>query len=536
MPFHTLTQRRPFLLPLIGLALAEVSSSQRVIADVFAFWGPSINSVHVVPDVNGDGQPDLWFVYSQQARIVCGRSFQPTSLQAHDPSASGPMQPCVDLDGDGVVDGVVSGGQGTSVRYYSMRTGALLFQRQNPYGITVASGPVRLIGDLNGDGLPEFSLTTGFRDVFIFDGGDGSFLRLHAVGASFNAVTFWPAIAPIHDDDGDGVGDYVLANAVANALQVVCGRTGSTLRMLVGGTLGPPFAPGQPEGFGRTVDVIGDIDLDGVPDLVVGCHTLSAFLPSGVRIVDPGRTKIVNSMTGQVIWMTEGDTWAAPPASLGGAFGLSGGDLDGDGFLDVLHAASFDCAIFRSGRTAEVLWRVLDRDPQDPFFGLSLRGILPDIDRDGHDDMYGIIAPNRVLLLAGGPVEIDRQACPGTTNSLAREARLDWQGPLAVGRTHQDLALTGGFPGALALVFAAPSGTGLPATLAPLCLCSPVQRLGGVRVLDVAGGLVQRIDWGAPWSQLFQPWLDLEVQAVYRDPLGASGLAVTNAVRVHLSP
>ena len=29
---------------------------------------------------------------------------------------------------------------------------------------------------------------------------------------------------------------------------------------------------------------------------------------------------------------------------------------------------------------------------------------------------------------------------------------------------------------------------------------------------------------------------DLDVQAIYRDPLGPNGFAITNALRVHLSP
>jgi len=511
-----------------------------VIAQLNGYFGPhALVAVYAVPDVDGDGHVDLWLTYQGRSRIISGRTFQATGFSAIDAVATGSrMVPAVDLDQDGVIDAVSGNGQGTGVRYHSMRTGAFLFERPNQSGITVSAGSSRVIGDLNGDGYPEFALTTGFLDVFIFRGDDGRFFRLHDVGSSASGGGLQPAIAPFHDDNGDGFVDYVLADAVTSFVPVINGRTGGALCIFQGGTLDPPFAPGQPEGFGRQVDVVGDVDSDGVPDLVVGCHNSNALLPSGARILDPGRTRLVSGQTGLTLWTTTGATWAAPPANLGGAAWSSGGDVDGDGYLDVLHYSGNNSAIVRSSRTAEMLWRVVNRDPQDPHFGLSLLGLLPDIDGDGdgYDDMYGIGEDSLLVLLAGGPVSIDRAACPGSQNGLGREAVLDWQGPLAVGRTFQDIAVTDGVPGALTLLFAAPRGGGAPAALVPLCLSSPAQRLGAPRTLDLAGSVVQRLDWAAPWSQVFQPWIDLDVQAIYRDPLGPNGFAITNALRVHLSP
>jgi hypothetical protein len=301
----------------------------------------------------------------------------------------------------------------------------------------------------------------------------------------------------------------------------------SRKRLFPGGTLDPPFAAGQSEGFGRSIDVVGDADQDGVQDLVVGCETLNSLLPSGARILDSGRTRVVSGQTGQVIWTTVGAARAAPPANIGGTFGSSGGDVDGDGVSYIV----------RSTRTVEVLWRVVLRDPQDPLYHVQLWGLLPDIDGDGYDDFYGItegVGP--IVFLAGGPVSIDRAACPGSTNGLGQTAVLDWQGPLAVGRTYQDIAVTGGIPGALLLLFAAETAGGLPGALTPLCIASPAQRLGAPQTFDLAGHATQRLDWNAPWSLVFQPWIDLDVQAIYRDPFGPTGLAVTNALRVHLSP
>ena len=520
----------------VSAVLTVNTVAQRVLSRQMEAWnGRFLQGVYSVPDVDGDGRNDLWMVYLNQARIISSATLIPTGAQAIDTSIpNAAMVPAVDLDQDGVVDAVIGNGQGTGVRYYSMRTGAFLYERPNPTGIIMSSASSRVLGDLNGDGHDEFALTTGFMDVFLFRGIDGQFFRFHGVGASGVSGGWQSSAVPFHDVDGDGVIDYALADAVASVLVVISGRTGAAVGDFQGGVLPPPYAPGQPEGFGRTVDCVGDVDLDGVPELVVGCHNRVPILASGAPTLDFGRTKLISGRTGQVVWMTEGASWAAQPAQLGGAFGSSGGDVDGDGAHDILHYPSNDAAIVRSSRTGEVLWRGMVRDPQDPLFGVGFRRILPDIDGDGYDDFYGLEHSNLVLL-AGGPVSIDRAFCPGSMNGLGREAVLDWRGPLAVERTYQDIALTDGFPGALALLFAAPRG-GAPAALAPLCLASPAQRLGAPRVLDVAGNLVQRLDWGAPWSQVFQPWADIEVQAIYRDPLGSASFAVSNALRVHLSP
>lgn len=81
--------------------------------------------------------------------------------------------------------------------------------------------------------------------------------------------------------------------------------------------------------FGTSVDVIGDFDGDGVDDFAVGEPNFDvAFL------VDSGRVQVFSGATGAVLFT---ETSLSNGARLG--FDLDGGDLNDDGFADLLVTA-----------------------------------------------------------------------------------------------------------------------------------------------------------------------------------------------------
>ena len=141
--------------------------------------------------------------------------------------------------------------------------------------------------------------------------------------------------------------------------------------------------------LGRSVADAGDVDLDGIPDLIVGApFDDAAGTDSGSAFVYSGRT-------GALLWTRTG-------ASTGDAFGwtVDGvGDIDGDGASDVIVGAPlFDgSGLVNIGRVyllsgidgTEIAGHSLFQEGGQ--FGTVVRG-LGDIDWDGIGD-YAVGSP-----------------------------------------------------------------------------------------------------------------------------------------------
>lgn len=115
--------------------------------------------------------------------------------------------------------------------------------------------------------------------------------------------------------------------------------------------------------FGLSI-ATGDLDADGVPDLVVGApNTLTAT----------GLTRVFSGRTGAQMY-------AFSFASGSGVSVASGGDLDGDGHDDFVISGDGFTRV-RSGATGESLWQIANNGFTDHVM------ILPDFNLDGFDDV-----------------------------------------------------------------------------------------------------------------------------------------------------
>ncbi|MCK6448896.1 MAG: VCBS repeat-containing protein [Planctomycetes bacterium] len=296
-------------------------------------------AVASVGDVDGDGRADVLSArvssLHPQGRVRLVSSATGVTLVALDgPSAGDGYGAALaaerDLDGDGKPDFVVGAPNavGTpgilpAARAYSAN-GTLLWTATGlaatRFGAALAVG-----GDLDGDGVGE--VLVGAPDdganaagaVHVLSGASGNRLYSHvSPGPSDGEFGF--ALAFLGDLDGDGVDDYAIgdphtAGSSAGAVAVISGASAATMR-----TLTAP-AGGQ---FGGALARAGDVDGDGVGELVVGAP--AEFVGSFTS----GVVRLYSGASGVLIFTTlakqQGLTFGRSVAGLG--------DYDRDGLAD----------------------------------------------------------------------------------------------------------------------------------------------------------------------------------------------------------
>lgn len=131
------------------------------------------------------------------------------------------------------------------------------------------------VGDVNGDGAADFAVSAPLRDqgglsnrgrVTLHSGADGSVLWSRDGDVAHERLG--TSLAGLHDVNGDGVPDLavgapgVAAGTAPGRVLVLSGDDGSLLNELVGSQAGGRF--------GASVAGTGDLDADGLPELIVG--------------------------------------------------------------------------------------------------------------------------------------------------------------------------------------------------------------------------------------------------------------------------
>jgi hypothetical protein len=272
-----------------------------------------------------------------------------------------------DLNGDGYGD-VIVGAPGSlkdGVRvgrvhvYLGMDSGLSLDadwtavgeQAGARFGSSVASA-----GDVNGDGLSDIIIGAPGFDAGASGGPSGGRAVVYlgsptglagtpswmAAGGQMEAA-FGSSVASAGDVSGDGYGDVIVGAPGFDGLEVDEGRVFAFLGSAVGLEPLPAWTgeSNQAEArLGESVSTAGDVNLDGLSDLIVGAPAYGAGgagregaaliwlgSPSGLG---PAGTPL------NAAWIVDG-------AQAGGRFGspvAAGGDLDGDGLGDVVVGAT----------------------------------------------------------------------------------------------------------------------------------------------------------------------------------------------------
>jgi len=136
--------------------------------------------------------------------------------------------------------------------------------------------------------------------------------------------------------------------------------------------------------FGQSIDIVGDVDGDGFDDYMVGAWR------DDDNGNDAGTVRVVSGKDGTTIYSIDGDL---PGDHMG--YGSSGaGDVNGDGFADICAAAdeanvggvsNIGSAKIVSGQNGSVIHFVTGTNAND-LFGWS-SAIAGDVDGDGFDDV-----------------------------------------------------------------------------------------------------------------------------------------------------
>lgn len=243
------------------------------------------------------------------------------------------------------------------------------------------------LGDLDGDGIPEFIIGApqdpagapfGGR-AFVYSGSDGT--RIHTIAGGFLEF-LGTAVAGLGDVDGDGVPDYAVGapglppqfGAWPGRVLVFSGADHALIHETVS-------TPGSR--YGQDIHSAGDVTGDGRSDLVVG----APFDDSGG--VDAGRVHLLSGADGTEIWAANG---LAAGDSFGG--GVSGiGDLNNDGIPEQLVGA-FNAGPTQGGEAAVLSGldgsplHMLTPLPTAGQFGQFFTHDVGDVDGDGTSDFY----------------------------------------------------------------------------------------------------------------------------------------------------
>lgn len=512
-------------------------SSGFTLAVVQSFGLDSSRAAVGLHDLDGDGAMD-WV----EARAVL---FGDGTFRASEPALGAVGAQLRDVDGDGDLDRAIDhiGWQANDA------TGTFTLQTRvvpPPAPGRQWSTPV-VAGDFDGDGFEEFVVAQSIQALpsaafeqmqRLRDPGNGQLVDLGAA-APFASQMYPPALPGDFDQDGDldvvtsdglwrnnGAGFFAAPVPIAGfveplatgdvdgdgALDLVLGNGGGLpMQLAIQTPAGFVLSPLPGLGAGRPT--LADLDDDGDLDLLFDSATV-------------GTTVAIHANTGGGVFTS---VLEAPWGSELGEIRLLAEDVDGDGRNDLVVSTSDRLHVLRRpgpGLTFENVRSYLAA-------GLATFG---DVDLDGDRDAVGLSVV-RASRVRGAGAGLVRQYGAATAGAGGARPVLGSASPAQSPGT-VELRLRHGVGGALAILVVGagsapvplPTFPGNTLQVGPVFEAVPLL-LGGVPGVPAKGSfdLYVPIAAGLVGLQVF-------AQCVVDDPLGPSGLALSNALEVRFGP
>lgn len=368
-------------------------------------------SVSGAGDVNGDGYSDVIIgapLYWGGGYIPYGAAYvyhgSTTGLVASpawtvvgsvaDGGLGSSVGTAGDVNSDGYADVVVGSEVAGSLVFYGSAVGL----SATPNWTSTHGFSVGTAGDVNGD---------GYADVIVgnpsYSGGGAAFVY-HGSASGLSPTANWieqgggvlfrlgSDVNTAGDVNGDGYADVIIGSGLSNPFEigVVAVYEGSA-----SGLSATPIAvvetscPG--DSYGMAVDTAGDVNGDGYSDVIVGAGFHGYYTGhQGNAYVYNGSPTGLSSAAG---WAVDGEKFGA---YLGSDVG-SAGDVNGDGYADVIVGAQF----YDNGQAAEGRafayygsatglsstpdWTA-ESNAVNAYFGHSA-GTAGDVNGDGYDDV-----------------------------------------------------------------------------------------------------------------------------------------------------
>lgn len=355
-------------------------------------------------DLNGDGIPDVATIErsGSTSQLLRVRSGVDGSIVRALGSFGFENLPGVraigDVDGDGLRDVAMSRWNEQRILAVSTSTGATVWHLTRQQNFMDLSD----VGDVDGDAISDVAV--GYGDhVTIHSGKDGSRLRYFDKSTYRGACNVGLGVDGLGDVDGDGIPDLVTSGSDCPSYDIWIGA----LSGASGKALWTYRVNGLTDPLGRRVRSVGDVDGDGTPDVLVG------GIDNGVA----RSVRLLSGATGTLI-----ERYAAPQSRLyqqGWGYALAGcGDLDGDGLAEFCIGDFGYATVDQLGAGAIIVY---DRRAPDPAAGVN--ATIVDVHGNGAyttiQDAINAAADGDLILVRPGTYDgftLSKRVVIGTTS------------------------------------------------------------------------------------------------------------------------
>jgi hypothetical protein len=270
--------------------------------------------------------------------------------------------------------------------------------------------------DVNGDGYADLvvSATEGSQSaagaVYVYLGnatGLGAVPATTLTGPGSPGSNYGTSVASAGDVNGDGYADLVVGAPAAGQL----GENPGDAYIYLGGPSGLTTTPSttliggaEDQLFGNSVASAGDVNGDGYADLVVGAVGFSKNSVPGAHVFLGSAGGLA---TAPATTLNRPDGSSEPGNDLFGYSVASAGDVDGDGYADLVVGASGGAYVFHGDSNGIVTGgatRLSNPAPGNGVFGLSVAS-AGDVNGDGYADVV-VGTSGAPYVYLGGPAGI----------------------------------------------------------------------------------------------------------------------------------